>query len=130
MTEERPFSIPWVFISLFTFVAVELLLGGLLGNVVVGRYMSISLRFYIQGLLHLTSFFVGGMVVGVLSPGVRIQEPAAGAFLAVGLMLIMTVFTPYSYIRFSLTKLLIGGVIAYALALTGAKLGERVMGNL
>ncbi len=129
MPQER-FSVPWVFISLFTFVAVELLLGGLLGNVVVGRYMSISLRFYIQGLLHLTSFFVGGMVVGVLSRGVRIREPAAGAFLAVGLMLIMTVFTPYSYIRFSLTKLLIGGVIAYALALTGAKLGERVMGNL
>ncbi len=50
--------------------------------------------------------------------------------MAVGLMLIMTVFTPYSYIRFSLTKLLVGGVIAYALALTGAKLGERVMGNL
>ena len=130
LAAHRPFSWSWVFISMALFVGVELVLGGLVGEVVVGRYVSISTRFLLQGVLNLASYFVGGIVVGVISPGVRIKEPALGAFFAVALMLVLTVFTPYSFLRFSLTKVLIGGAIAYVLALTGAKIGERLMGNL
>ena len=111
------------------FIGVELLLGGLVGEVVIGRFMSPTLRFMIQGLLNLVSFFIGGLIIGVVSPGRRINEPAAGAFLSVALMLSLSLFTPYSFIRFSLTKMLFGGAIAFFLALTGAKLGERLSGN-
>ncbi len=44
--------------------------------------MSISLLFLIQGLLNLVSFFIGGFLIAVISPGQRIHEPAAGAFLS------------------------------------------------
>jgi len=44
-------------------------------------------------------------------------------------MFVLTLFTPYWFIRFSMVKLLVGGAIAFFLALTGAKLGERVAGN-
>ena len=125
----RPFSWKWVLISMAVFVAVELILGGFFGHVLLGRYTSISLRFMLQGLLHVVSFFVGGLIVGFFSPGVRIQEPATGAFLSVALMLSMSLFTPYSFIRFSLFKMLLGGAVAFALALAGAKLGERLSGN-
>ena len=111
------------------FIAAELILGGIVGDVVVGRFMSLSLRFLIQGLLNLLSFFIGGFIIGAVSPGRRIHEPAIGAFLSVALMLILSLFTPYSFIRFSLAKMLLGGAIAFCLALTGAKLGERLTGN-
>jgi hypothetical protein len=44
-------------------------------------------------------------------------------------MLCVSLFTPYSFIRFSMTKMIIGGAIAFCLALAGAKLGERVTGH-
>ncbi|MBT4138618.1 MAG: hypothetical protein HOE48_11920 [Candidatus Latescibacteria bacterium] len=111
------------------FIGIELFLGGLIGNLLVGRFMSISLKFLLQGLLNLVSFFIGGFVIGLISPGIRIHEPAVGAFLSVSLMLCITFFTPYSFIHFSFTKVIIGGAIAFFLALSGAKLGERVIGN-
>lgn len=119
-----------MFASAAIFIAVELFLGGLIGEVVVGRFMSINLRFLLQGLLNLVSFFVGGFIIGLISPGIRTREPAVGAFLSVALMLGLAFFTPYSFIRFSVTKMLIGGGVAFFLALAGARLGERVAGNI
>lgn len=129
MTHSKSFSKKWMLASMAIFVAVELLLGGLVGEVLIGGYMSRSLRFMMEGLLHIASFFVGGFIVGVISPGLRIHEPAAGAFLSVALMLILAIFTPYTFLRFSLTRMLVGGVIAFCLALVGARLGERLTGN-
>lgn len=129
-SQDEPFSWKWVFISLAMFIGMEVILGVLLGYVVVGRYVSLSLRFLLQGLLNLASYFVGGFLIGVISPRVRVVEPAVGAFFAVVATIFLTLFTPYSFIRFSMTKILIGGAIAFALALTGAKLGERLTGRL
>lgn len=129
-SKTHPFSTKWMFASMGIFITVELFLGGLVGNLVVGTYMSISLRFVLQGLLHLVSFFIGGFIIGLISPGIRIDEPAIGAFLSVAIMLGLTFFTPYSFIQFSLTKMLVGGVIAFILALLGARLGERLVGNV
>lgn len=123
------FSKKWMLISMAIFIGVELFLGGLVGNFIVGRYMSISLKFLLQGLLHLVSFFIGGFIIGLISPGIRIHEPAIGAFLSVSLMLCISFFTPYSFIHFSFTKMIIGGAIAFFLALSGAKFGERIIGN-
>jgi len=128
-TKYQSFSVKWMFASMAIFIGIELLLGGLIGHVVIGRFMSLSLRFLIQGLLNLVSFFIGGLIIGAVSPGLRIHEPAAGAFLSVALMLCLSLFTPYSFIRFSLTKMIIGGAIAFCLALTGAKIGERLTGQ-
>ncbi len=124
----QAFSKKWVVGSMATFIIVEIVLGGLVGGLVSG-YVSMSLRFTFQGLLHLTSFFLGGLIIGLISPGIRILEPAVGAFLSVSIMLILTIFTPYSFIHFSLSKLLIGGAIAFVLAMMGARLGERLTGN-
>ena len=126
----QPFSWKWVFASMVVFVCFELVLGGLVGRVVAGSYRSLSLNFALQGLLNLVSYFLGGLFIGVVSPRVRIDEPAAGAFLSVALMLTLALFTPYSFIHFSLVKLLLGGAIAFALALAGARLGEKLTGRI
>lgn len=123
------FSKKWMFASMAIFIGVELIIGGLVGNLVLGGFMSLSLRFMLQGLLNLVSFFIGGFIIGLISPGVRIHEPAVGAFFSVSIMIFLSVFTPFSFIQFSLTKMLIGGVAAFFLALIGARLGEKVAGN-
>jgi len=124
------FSWKWVGASMVVFITFELLLGGLLGKIVAGSYRSLSLNFALQGALNLTSYFVGGLFIGVVSPRVRIDEPAAGAFFSVALMLCMALFTPYSFIHFSFTKLIFGGAIAFVLALTGARIGEKITGRI
>lgn len=129
MSTHRPFSKKWMFASFLIFMASELFIGGLVGNLLVGRYVSISLRFMLQGLLNLAGYFVGGFIIGLISPGIRIYEPAVGAFLSVAVMLSLSLFTPYTFIHFSLTKMLIGGCIAFFLALSGARLGEKIAGN-
>ena len=53
-----------------------------------------------------------------------------GAALCVAVMLLVTIFTPYRFMAFSVNRLLIGGVIAFALAWTGARLGEKLTGSL
>lgn len=111
------------------FMGAELLLGVVVGEVVVGRYVSMSLRFLVQGLLHVASFFVGGLIVGLISTGVRITEPAVGAALSVVATLAMTVFSPYTFMQLETSKLIVGGVIAFVVALSGAELGERVTGH-
>ncbi len=130
LSKNEPFSWTWVFISLAMFIGMEIVLGILLGHFVVGRYASLSLRFLLQGILNLASYFVGGFLIGVITPRVRILEPGIGAFIAVAATICLTLFTPYSFIRFSLTKIIVGGVIAFVLALSGAKLGERLTGQL
>ena len=74
----------------------------------------------------LASYFVGGFLVGVMSPGIRIFEPAIGAFFAVLCTFIYGFFTPHRFFGFALNRLLIGGIIAFVLALLGADLGERL----
>jgi hypothetical protein len=128
-THDQAFSLKWVVFSLFIYIAAELILGAWVGSIVVGTFISMSLRFLLQGLLNLVSYFVGGFIIGLISPGLRIYEPAAGAFLAVSLTLMLSFFTPYSFIQFSLTKMLLGGGMAFFLALAGARLGERLSGN-
>ena len=127
--EERSFSYKWMILSMIVFIGIELLLGGVLGEWVAGRYLSHSLLFLLQGVLNLASYFIGGMIIGAVSPGLRMREPAVGAFFSVALMLSLTMFTPYSFIRFSLTKLVIGGIIACFLAYWGAELGEKLTGQ-
>lgn len=111
------------------FIASEIVIGYFLGNLIVGRFASMGLKFLMQGLSMLIGFYVGGFLVGVISPGVRIWEPAAGAFCSVGLLMVVTLFTPSVFYHFSLIKVILGGIIAFALALYGARMGERVMRN-
>ena len=127
---QQPFSWGWVIISMIVFVGFELLVGGLLGGFLQDRFRSLSTSFLLQGALNVGSYFAGGILIGVISPRVRINEPAVGAFCAVALVMALTIFTPYSFIRFSVGKLVVGGVIAFFLALAGAKLGEKLTGNL
>ena len=84
----------------------------------------------VQMLLHLGALYLGGLAVGVLSPGRRMLEPAVGAFISVVVVFLMSFFMPTWFYTFDLTKVLVGGGIGFFVALLGAWQGEKLMGNL
>lgn len=128
----KELSKAWVFYSLITFIITELFLGGLVGQVVIRQFVPHVLSYTIEVVLILTSFFVGGVIIGLISPKVRVLEPAMGAFICVLLTLSISFFSPYSFMRFTWAKLAIGGGCAFFLAFFGASFGEKIsakMGN-
>lgn len=126
----RPMSHAWTFVSVVLFLAVELVIGAWLGPLIVGAYVSPMFHLQVQMMLHLSSFYLGGILVGVLSPGVRLKEPAIGAFISVMVVFMMTFFMPSMFYGFTLSKVIVGGGIAFLLALMGAYSGEKFMGNV
>jgi hypothetical protein len=127
---DRPFSNGWLFLSVGVFLAIEAAIGTYLGPLVLGKYVSPAFHLQLQSLMHLASFYLGGVVVGLMSPGVRLKEPAAGAFLSVLAVFVMSLFLPHTFMQFDVGKILIGGAIAVVLALMGAYTGEKMMGNV
>jgi hypothetical protein len=121
----RGFSIGWTAASVFIFIGVELVLSAIVGPLMHGVGVSHILQIKIHGLLNIAGYFVGGVIVGVISPGIRILEPAVAAVIAVGATLSVSLFTPYWFYQFASMKMLIGGALAFAFALAGATLGER-----
>lgn len=116
----------WIVYSLLIFIAVELLLAGLLGHLIFSRFVPHTLMYTLEVILMLSSFFVGAALVGFISTEVRILEPAIAAFLFVLITLAISLFSPYSFMVFTWTKALIGGGIAFCLAWMGASLGEKL----
>lgn len=129
MEEQRGISTPWIFASMGIILAFELLLGGVLPHLLAGRFVAHPTALKIQVLLMLVSFFLGGFIVGLVSPGVRLAEPAIGAAASVGITFLFTAFTPLVFYRFSMGRLLVGAIVAFLIAMAGAHLGERATGK-
>ena len=129
--QTHSFSTRWVMASVLIYTGLEIGIAlGLAPAIFAGRLASPMLQMRLQMIMHLASFYVGGVAVGVISPGVRLIEPAVGAFVSVVIVFMMSLFMPHAFFSFDLTKIAIGGGIAFALALMGAFTGERIMGNV
>lgn len=127
----KDFSFLWVLYSLVIFVVVEIFLAGIIGQMVVsGRFMPHTLNYLLEVVLIIMSFFIGGVIIGMISSKIRILEPAIAAFLCVLLTLSITFFSPYAFMTFSWTKVFIGGGTAFFLAWFGAYVGEKLSARL
>ena len=127
----QPFSTGWVIASVLIFTAMEICIAMLLAPAIfAGRLASPMLQMRMQMLMHLGSFYVGGIFVGIISPRIRLWEPAVGAFVAVLLVFLMSVFMPHSWWSWDWSKIIVGGGIAFGLGLAGAYTGEKWMGNI
>jgi hypothetical protein len=130
-TQNQPFSWAWVVASVAIFTALEILIAVLLAPAIfAGRLASPMLQMRLQMLMHLGSFLAGGLAVGVISPRIRMWEPAVGAFISVAIVFMMSFFMPTWWMTFNLEKVIVGGGIAFVLALAGAYTGEKWMGNV
>lgn len=129
--QSQPFSTWWMIASVLIFTGMEIAIALMLAPAIfAGRLASPMLQMRMQVIMHLTSFLIGGLLVGVISPRVRMMEPAVGAFIAVALVFLMSVFMPYSFFHWEWSKIAAGGGIAFAIALFGAYTGEKWMGNM
>jgi len=126
LKQNQPFSMRWVLASIVVFVLAQLVLAVIVGQVLIGSRIPTGMHQVVQGLLILISYFVGGFVIGVISPKIRIIEPALGAFASIFLVVLVSFVMPNSYIYFNWLKMFIGGAIAFALAMYGATLGEKL----
>ncbi len=123
------FSWRWVALSVAVYTVVEIALAVAMSPLSLGaRLGSPMLALRVQMIMHLASFVVGGGVLGWISAAAgtaderglgRAAEVGIGAVFAVALTLLIGVFMPMPWMSFSLEKLVIGGGIAGALALTG-----------
>jgi len=126
----QPFAWRWVFGSMFIFVLLELLLGEGLARVLQGRVLSHGTGLLLQNGLQLLAFFGGGLLIGVVSPRIRLLEPALGAVGCILLILVMTWMTPIHFYGFGGMRLLAACVVSFVVAISGAWIGERMMGNV
>lgn len=129
-TAHRPFSWKWVGVSMAAFLGAEILVGGLVGEWLLERVVSINTNFLLQGLINLAGFVLGGFLIGVLSPGRRIAEPALGGFATLLLTSLVALFVPFRWIGYSGTGVLVAGAMAAALGAGGAYMGEKLTGNV
>lgn len=114
----------------YLFVQVVL---GMFANVFVYRLAgSRHTELMAEGLVIIFGFYVGAFVIGVVSPGRRIVEPALGAIMAVAAVYSVSTFTPQmgGWLRIDgLGSMLTAALIAASVASFGAYSGEKLMGN-
>src|SRR4051812_36901922 len=98
MRKPRPaFSRGWMIASILAFSVAEIIVGGYIGPMISGRFVSHVMTLRIEVMLVLSSYLAGGFLVGFFSPSVRIIEPVAGAFIAAVLPFMMGILSPYHF---------------------------------
>jgi stress response protein SCP2 len=122
----KRFSWAWMLASLVVFIITEIGIAGLFQTNLFWSFIPQSFRFLVEIVSFSISFLVGGMIVGLVSPSIRVLEPAIAAFFSVIILLSNGFFTAHGFADFSLIKMLIGGSVAFALAMSGARLGEAM----
>ena len=126
---KRPISTKWVVLSVLIFTAFEVLLGQGVTKLLEGSTTSHMLMLRIELALMSASFLAGGFLIGVLSPGPRLLEPAIGAAITVVFTFLIAFFSPIVVFQASLSRMVVGGALGFVLALFGAHLGEKLTGN-
>jgi len=126
----QPFAWRWVFGSMVLFIVLELLMGEWMAHVLAGRVLSDGTGMLLRNGLQLAAFFSGGTIIGVVSPKLRLIEPAIGAVGCMALIVALTWMTPLRFYGFGGVKLVAACVMSFGVALAGAWVGERVMGNV
>jgi hypothetical protein len=133
MAEVRTVSFKWILIGAGAIVGVHFLmhpalalpLGGFLLET-VGLSRTVAIYAY-QGILAVVAYLVGGFLVGWLSPGETLKEPAvAGVIAAVVINGVEYAIWPE---EFGVIAALFGVVVGFGTALAGAWVGEKVQGD-
>ena len=129
--QTQPFSWSWVVASVLIITGMEIGIAVVISPLLLASRLATQMvQLRLDMLMHLGSFLLGGWLVGIISPRVRMWEPAVGAAISVIIVFLMSFFLPYSWMRWDWNKILIGGGIAFVLALAGAYTAEKWMGNV
>ena len=121
----QEFSWPWVWLSIGSFVLAQTLMDhGLV------HMRTIHGNLLLESLLNIATYYLGGLIVGVASPKVRVMEPAVAAVISLFLVMSVGMWMPFSFVSFRLVKTLFMSAVVFALAWTGAVHGEKLTRQL
>ncbi|HVK71028.1 MAG TPA: hypothetical protein VM694_41515 [Polyangium sp.] len=136
MSKRKELSYKWVIIgggviiSLY-FVMRLLLLGGVETSI-VASFGPEKGGLVLAGIVAFVSYFVGGILIGIFSPGETVKEPALATFMAILPNAMHTILwhLQYSYpLGGALVGLATTFVIGILMAVAGAWIGEKVQGR-
>ncbi len=125
-----PFSWGWVWVSFVGFLVFQVLLSRFATPYVTQGYQTQHFHFLVEGAINLGAYYLGGFLIGFISPKVRLLEPAVAAGLAMLAALSVGWFTPSVWYQFGMAKFLLGGGLAASLAYAGAFSAERFTGSV
>jgi hypothetical protein len=133
---KRSISYKWVLIGAGVIFALNLLMRALLADPVktnlLTAFPGMTGVLLFVGIVAFVSFFVGGAMIGIFSPGETIREPAIAAAIAIGLNTIEN-FRNVDGTNLTVTSWLIGSAVSlgigFVMALGGAWLGEKIQGQ-
>lgn len=117
----QAFSWTWVWMSLGSFLVAQnvMLLFPFFARTSHGSLL-------LQVIINTITYYLGAFMVGVVSPRVRIMEPAVAAVIAVVLVHASGLWVPYGYMPFSLGKVVVLGAFVFCVAWAGAVHGEKL----
>jgi hypothetical protein len=109
----------WVLVSIVIFLVAQVLFSVVFG--VLG-ILTLGIGFILFVIIKPVTYFVGGYLTGLLSPGVTLAEPAIGA---VVITLLGSLFDISRIHHGRLGWAIISSIVAFIVALIGASFGER-----
>ena len=136
MSTRRAVSSRWVFIGAGTMVGLNVVMRALLADPVrtqlISSFSGMTGVFVFVAIIAFFSYFVGGAVIGLLSPGETIREPAYAALIATGLNTLENLRNIDGQ-AFTLLDWFVGSAIVlgvgFSMALGGGWVGERIQGR-
>lgn len=117
------FSWFWVWTTVLAFVFCNTALRGMFsGNSMHGMLL-------VEALINIATYYLGGLVVGFVSPSSRTLETATAGIISTLLVLTVGMWLPVSFLSASLGKIAFLGAVAALLAASGADNGRRLKGR-
>jgi hypothetical protein len=110
----------WVFWGILILLVVQFVVS--IAFFVFG-IVTLGIGFLLYIFLKPISYFLGGLLTGMLSPGITIKEPAISAVIAtaIGILFDASQAAPGRFLW-----LILASVVAFFFSVTGAKLGEKI----
>jgi len=139
MSKPKELSYKWVVIGggiiITLHFVMNLLLAGDVKRSILASYGPTTGGFIVAGVVAFVAYFIGGLIIGLRSPGETVKEPALATFMAI-LPNVLHNFMWYFELNspaYPLSGWAVGSVIVIVvgilMALAGALLGEKIQGR-
>lgn len=136
MSQRKEISYKWVVYGAAIIIGLQgtthLVISGSVGSSIVASYGATNGALMLVGIVAVIAYFIGGMVVGLYSPGETIREPAYATLLAIAPNLLTNLASHFDH-GWPLAGWATGAglalVVGFLMAMAGAWLGEKMQGR-
>jgi len=136
MSKRKELSYKWVIIGggviMTLHFVMRLLLAGGVSASIIASYGPDTGRLVVAGIVAIVSYFIGGILIGIFSPGETVKEPALATFMAILPNAMTTIIWHIEY-NYPMAGVPLGLLTTFAIgilmAVAGAWIGEKIQGR-